>query len=323
MSTLTSIKDLDKYLIEHLPDRELLLLMQTNKQFLQYGQDAYRKRILNKYPLLAKFKKENETWRRLYLEMIFYIAKLKEVYNIDYVPAPSFNPRFFYLDETFHGVREYYFLDYIAETGDLNLFKKYEKRFQRILNDENWIELTLGAAIQSGNIELVKYIEEKYSRLIPFHMDFAIISKNHKMIEYVSNKLLQKANNPTEIAKIYIFARQGAAELGDMELIKYYDDILIDFSTVISNENIYIPFEEAIRSGKPEILDYFINSFKGTQGELYEFLDDAINIVLLEDKLTPVMAKHIFINYNFMVESMIESAKTYKREDILRYITSL
>jgi hypothetical protein len=69
-------------------------LLSVNRKF---SDEVFFQRVVKRrYSLLVRFKRESETWRRFYLRMITYIAKLQEKYDIPYIHSPDFDPENFY-----------------------------------------------------------------------------------------------------------------------------------------------------------------------------------------------------------------------------------
>ena len=87
-------KDTYEYLTNFADDKDIVKMLSVNKQF---SDPIFFERIFKrKYPLLIKFKSENETWKNFYLRMVKNIAKLEEQYHIPYIAHPDFNPEIFY-----------------------------------------------------------------------------------------------------------------------------------------------------------------------------------------------------------------------------------
>lgn len=98
MKGFTDVKDVDHLISEAADDETLLKLLQVNRNLLTVGEKAFRDRMMKRYPVLASLKDnkdinpEDITWAKYYLKMTYYINKLKEKYNIDYIDVSSFEP---------------------------------------------------------------------------------------------------------------------------------------------------------------------------------------------------------------------------------------
>ena len=87
-------KDTYEYLTNFADDRDIISMLSVNKKF---SDDTFFERVLKrKYPFLLKFRKENESFKKLYLRIVRYIAKLQEEFKIPYIPSSTFNPEDFY-----------------------------------------------------------------------------------------------------------------------------------------------------------------------------------------------------------------------------------
>ena len=84
-----SNKDIYSYIVNLADDRTVLNMLSVDRRF---NDDSYFKKILEKrYPLLLKYKEENESYKHFYLAMVKYMAKLWEEFQIPYIPSKEFN----------------------------------------------------------------------------------------------------------------------------------------------------------------------------------------------------------------------------------------
>ena len=75
-------------------DMIILNMLRVNKKY--YKDEHFQRLMQKRYPLLIKYKRQNESWKRFYLRMIHYISLLKEEFDIPYFPNPKFDPEYFY-----------------------------------------------------------------------------------------------------------------------------------------------------------------------------------------------------------------------------------
>jgi len=88
--------DIYEYLTNFVDDKTILNMLSVNKKF---NSDIFFKRILlRKYPLLLKFQTEEESMKQLFVRMIYSLNKLKERFDIPYIPNINYNPDIFYND---------------------------------------------------------------------------------------------------------------------------------------------------------------------------------------------------------------------------------
>lgn len=78
MTSLSSIKDVDKKILQSLEDKDLFEVLLTKNKYLYYLTDDlfWKIRLLNKYPYAVQYKPENQKWKQYYLNVVYYIDKL-------------------------------------------------------------------------------------------------------------------------------------------------------------------------------------------------------------------------------------------------------
>ena len=83
MENATLTKDTYEHILNFADDREIIIMLSLNKKF---NDEKLFERVMKKrYPLLIRYRKENETWKELYVRMVFYISKLRELFFIPYI----------------------------------------------------------------------------------------------------------------------------------------------------------------------------------------------------------------------------------------------
>ena len=84
-------KDVYEYISNFADDKTVINMILANPKIFD-KENFYEKVMRKRYPLLIEFRKENETWKALYLRMIYVLAKLQEDYQIPYIPTKGCNP---------------------------------------------------------------------------------------------------------------------------------------------------------------------------------------------------------------------------------------
>ena len=84
-------KDLILYIANLADDRAVLNMFSTNKKFR--NPENFKRIFQQRYPLVMRFKPEDMSWTRFYIQTIYYLAELKEKYGVDYVPTYDFDPK--------------------------------------------------------------------------------------------------------------------------------------------------------------------------------------------------------------------------------------
>ena len=75
-------KDTYEYVLNFADDRTILMMLSTNKKFR--NEELFKKIMERKYPFLIKYKKSEEDFKDLFIKMIYYMAKLREYFDIVY-----------------------------------------------------------------------------------------------------------------------------------------------------------------------------------------------------------------------------------------------
>ena len=71
-------KDILDHLSDFIDDRTILNMLSVNKNF---SDDKFFIRVLQKkYPFMLKYKRKDISWRKFYVQTIYYISKMKEMY---------------------------------------------------------------------------------------------------------------------------------------------------------------------------------------------------------------------------------------------------
>ncbi len=149
--------DMYEYLTNFAADRDIINMLAVNKKF---NDSIFFERVFKrKYPLLIKFKQENETWKHFYLNVIKHIAKLQEKYSIPYIPHPDFNPVEFYMNNRI------WKKSYIQQTSLLYAIKLKDLNIAKIII-KNIDKKDLSSVIS----HIIKYTNEP--KLIEFLTSF-------------------------------------------------------------------------------------------------------------------------------------------------------
>lgn len=181
-------KDTYEYLLNFADDRTLLNMLSANKKFAQKlnDDDFFRQLLEKRYPLLLEFKKEDESFKNLYLREIYYISKIEEKFHIPYYPLKDYNPEYFFKS---HKNNDDFFKEILNEAAYSNnliaikdIIKSFN--FEEISIDHvayiashygyleilkflisigaNDINKYLNASSRAGQLKIVKYLIETY-----------------------------------------------------------------------------------------------------------------------------------------------------------------
>ena len=177
-----SDKDIYEYIVNLAEDRDVINMLSVNKKF---NDDLYFKKILEKrYPLLLKFKFEDETYKHLYLRMVKYMAKLWEEYKIPYIAAKSFDPQFFYKMSK-HYVNIYsQSLTYAVEAENKKLIEYFLEK------GGEFFPFAYDIVAKRGSVDILTFLLKKFPPPYERLQDTLILAKksnNRPVVEYLLN----------------------------------------------------------------------------------------------------------------------------------------
>ena len=86
-------KNIYESIIKFADDRTVIDMLNANVKFKD-DENFFERLVRARYPFLSRYKKT--TWKKLYLKMVHYMAKLEEEFGIPYIPEDIFNPETFY-----------------------------------------------------------------------------------------------------------------------------------------------------------------------------------------------------------------------------------
>ncbi len=328
-------KDVYMKIAEQMNDKDVLLMLSVNRKF--NDPEFFRQIIYQRYPLLIKFRKEGENWKQLYLRMVTHILKLKEEYDVSYIPAASFNPKRIYYEYKIESEYKYGdvnlksfifedILQYIGESGNEVLIQDTIHKHNLVYKNEDLGEMNilLDGIVKGGHLALLKKYGKGFTPKA-FTIECAVMSGNKEMIDYIEN-LLGKRGEKNDY-RILFRKRVGAIESGNLDLLKKYR--YIDKTAIhgpVNPQNIGECFDNNFRlSGSFEVLKYTLDNvcnFDDMYSDMYwPFIED--------EKLSWVKyfidfyRKSKFYNLNKfqrLLKNLIQSAVQYNAIEILKYL---
>ena len=150
--SLTGLKDVDREVLKHVDDDELLRVCTIDrKTWNDVCDDNFlRRRLVIKYPGIEQYKLENETWKQFFLRFIYYTSLMKEKHQFEYTGG-NFKKQHELLED-FEGI-----VTKAIEEGELNLFKFVLENSKEKYDDD----LLLGYASKLGQLDIVKYLVQR------------------------------------------------------------------------------------------------------------------------------------------------------------------
>ncbi len=145
-------KDMYEYLLNFADDKDIINMLSTNKKFRD--ETLFERIVKRRYSELVSFKNTDETFQYFFIKMIYYISKLKELYDIPYFVG--INPQTLYEDaKTLYPQNFLHKVMIIAiRNGNLDVVKLMVRK------GVNRFDSGLAEAAGSGHLDIVKYFIE-------------------------------------------------------------------------------------------------------------------------------------------------------------------
>lgn len=172
MNSFSSIKDVDREILLKMSDKKLLKTCSLNKYLLNdVCDDNFFHRVLqlrypdtlhylSSFPISDENKRKNQIYKSYYLQIVYYVSKMKEKYFYSYV---SGNPKTQY--EIFRDIgykpddnNKIELLFTSSREGELNLVKE---AIGKGANIRAGYDYPLRYASYNGHLEVVKYLVEQ------------------------------------------------------------------------------------------------------------------------------------------------------------------
>ena len=318
--SITSLKDTDRVLIntvlEAKNDKDLLNLLATNKSLLRLGEEVLKQRMYKTYPILASRKPFFENWRSYYLKTVYYINKLKEEFNVDYIPTPSFDPEGFYNGLHFMKVSDdnystrsinhakyRYMIFCLAEYGDENMIMKYVDVSNPIYKKD-----LVDALSTYKRLDLLDKILRENSQFFDEDAVYDIIfgagaSNDPEYFEYVLNRY-RNINDLPEY-KIVIKALSGASSI---EMINY---LFEKYPNSMKKQIVYYTGNKIYGAAKRDNVD-FLNNFI-VDPSFIDIFPDEIRRFLTNSESNGLLLKPSFLSDRKKIEALNALINSYYR----------
>ena len=193
-------KDVYEYLTNFADDRTILNMLSVNKKF--NDEQFFRRVMERKYPLLIPLKRG--TYKELFIQMSYYIAKLEEEFGIPYIATKGYNPRLFYkIFQNKPGMIYESAMLSAAEGGHADIVNSM------LAKGANNFDAAMRYAAQGGHLNIVKMMVEQGATGFTSAL---IEATRHDQLEIVKYLLTK---NPSLI----VFVRTFAA--GHMDIVHF------------------------------------------------------------------------------------------------------
>lgn len=240
---LSGLKDVDREILSNVSDKELLTVCSLNKKFYHdVCDDNLLLRRLSKYPGIEQYKEKNETWKRFFLNVIYYVSKMKEKHDFDYTEG-DFRKQY----DLLSSIDKNHLLRNAAYYGYLDLVKYSLNKGADIHYSE---DAALRYASDRGHLQIVKYLIDKGANINANH-GYSIRWASRIGYFDIVKFLIEKGAN---IHLNKDDALLGAIIEGHVDIVKY----LVEHGVYSDSVN-DIALRYALKNGHTEIVNYLKN----------------------------------------------------------------
>jgi len=244
-------KDPDTYLLKFVDDKQILEMVLNKRYQTIHNDNFFHRRLLEKYPLLLNFKKDNHlsqsdksmflninhlSYKQFYIEMVHFMSKLWEDFQIPYINVKNYNPKPLYLsyinrDQT----RLNLLLDLAATAKDMKLIEEFLKR---------------GASPNNG---LYGAVEINNKELIQYFIDRGASNWTEAAVVAITNTNIELMNHFIDLGANVRHLMVAAGRKGNIKLI-------IDKRNLLP-ENLNFMLRGAINTNKFDIVNYLLDHY--------------------------------------------------------------
>tara|TARA_R110001599_G_scaffold348704_1_gene576198 strand:- start:112 stop:753 length:642 start_codon:yes stop_codon:yes gene_type:complete len=199
-------KDIYEYLTNFADDRTILNMLSVNKKF--NDAEFFKRVFLRKYPLLLKFRKEDETLKGLFVRMTYYIAKIEEKYGIPYIPTKNYDPEDFYKADYYYSDLDIKnrAIEWAAKGGHIDIV---QLMLDKGANNYNTI---MRFASENGHIDIVQLMLDKGADNFNEAMSYAALGGHIDIVQL----MLDKGAND--------FKESISSAAGNMDIVRLLTD---------------------------------------------------------------------------------------------------
>lgn len=213
---LTGMKDTDREILKNLDDKDLLRTCSIDKRMWNEvcDENFLKRRLLGKYPDFEKYKLEKESWRQFFLRYVYYISKMKEDFQFDYMGGDFKDQHKIFKD--FKDINKVLFAASLA--GHLHLVKFALNKGANIESNGG----ALSRASERGHLEVVKYLIQRGANVLGVKSRFG--GDNSPLTKASENGYIEIVKYLVEhgasVRKAFS-ALSNASEGGHYEVVKF------------------------------------------------------------------------------------------------------
>jgi ankyrin repeat protein len=239
---LTGLKDVDREVLKHVDDKQLLKICSIDKKtWNEVCDDGFLRRRLSKYLGIDKYKKENESWKQFFLRSIYYISKMKEDFEFEHTSG-DFQLQYKLLaNNTINSL-----LKESAERGILSLVKYAVEHGSNI---HSFDDVAVRIASTKGHLDVVKYLVEHGANIHEYDNQAFRHAAQYGRLDVL--KYLVEQGIDIHVEHDYAF--EWAAYNGHLDIVQYLVEHGVD---VRENNNFALKF--ASKNGHIDVVKYLV-----------------------------------------------------------------
>ena len=189
-------KDTYEYLLNFAEDRDVINMLSVNRKF--NDEKLFEKIMRKKYPELIREKKKGESWKSLFVRIVYYMSLLQEKYGIPYFPGLDIV--FLFTSAPPYQIR-YQIGMAAAREGHVEILKLMNFDSQTLI-----FQQVLEEAVRNGRLNIVEFLlPEKLKTAESLGM-YAAVKGKLDIVKYIINN---KFVNNQQINRIFEFAQDN------------------------------------------------------------------------------------------------------------------
>ena len=257
---LTGILDLDREILKHIEDLQLLKVCSINKKmWSDVCNEAFLRRRLGKYPEIEKYRKE-ESLKSFFSKIAYYLEKMRKKYDFEYEDG-DFEKQCNLLERY---VEKNILLIEASKGGELSLVKYCLHNGCNVSTDH---EAPLVAAVYNRQFHIVKFLVENGADIHTWRdwaFDYSVELGYLEMLQYCVEKGIDIHTDNDD-------ALRSASRNGHLEMVKW----LVEKGCDIHIQEDY-PLRLASKEGHIDVVKFLIQSGANVHAKKNSALKQAI-----------------------------------------------
>ena len=189
-------KDTYEYLLNFADDRDVINMLSVNRKF--NDEKLFEKIMTKRYPELIKEKKKDESWKSLFLRIVYYVSLLKERHKIPYFPGLNIVSLF---TEFPRRRRTHQIGIAAAREGNVEILKLMNFDPETLI-----FQQVLEEAVRKGRLNVIEFLLPNKIQAAESLGMYAAVNGKLDIVKYIINN---KFVNNQQINRIFEFAQNN------------------------------------------------------------------------------------------------------------------